>query len=115
MRARHGPVAWKNAGPACGFRTGPPAFPEALPLGAFCGTLARTGHGTGKNTGPVVGGGGGTTVTFGMSDAIATPVRTSDTTSPAGDWMLEASGGPDVAAEIARTAPEANAVVLVEK
>jgi hypothetical protein len=75
-RARHGPVAWKNTGPRDGFWTGPPGLDPVRPLGAFAGTRARHGHGTGKNGGPEVGGGGGMTAVPGMSDAIATPVRT---------------------------------------
>jgi hypothetical protein len=46
-----------------------------------------------------------------MSDAIATPVRTSDTTSPAGDCRALASGGPDVTAAITTIAPAEKAVV----
>jgi hypothetical protein len=48
-----------------------------------------------------------------MSVADATPVRTSDTTRPAGDWRLPASDGPDVAAEKTMSAAAARAVVLV--
>ena len=83
IRARHGWGAWWNTGPADGLRTGAPGLRPVRPLGAFCGIRARTGHGSGKN-GAGVTGGGGMTTTFGMSDAIATPVRTSEVIFPAG-------------------------------
>ncbi len=49
----------------------------------------------------------------GMSVAIAMPVRTSETTRPAGDWMLLASGAPDVMAEKTTSRPAPYAVVPV--